>query len=136
MVYQIDVAINLNKVSNLSEIKKKIMEKAYDCKLEKYFLQFEHIGRNRKIFRNHCILTFFFIENDELLSDFIRFIKKIKNVNIEMVGLDAIKFKIIYASKKYLNIMEKEHANNYLELKRKNELYKQDSIIFKTLSKK
>ena len=112
------------------------MEKAYDCKLEKYFLQFEHIGRNRKIFRNHCILTFFFIENDELLSDFIRFIKKIKNVNIEMVGLDAIKFKIIYASKKYLNIMEKEHANNYLELKRKNELYKQDSIIFKTLSKK
>lgn len=136
MVYQIDVAVNLNKISNLSEIKKKIIEKAYDCKLEKYFSQFEHVGRNRQIFRNHCVLTLFFIENDELLSDFIRFIKKIKNVNIEMVGLDATKFKIIYASKKYLNIMEKEHANNYLELKRKNQLYKQDSIIFKTISKK
>tara|TARA_X000000368_G_scaffold414184_1_gene403584 strand:- start:1936 stop:2346 length:411 start_codon:yes stop_codon:yes gene_type:complete len=136
MVYQIDVAINLNKVSNLSEIKTKLLEKAYDCKLEKYFSQFEHIGRNRHIFRNHCVLTFFFIENDELLSDFIRFTKKIKNINIEMVGLDATKFKIIYASKKYLNIMEKEHADNYLELKRKNQLYKQDSIIFKTILKK
>ena len=136
MVYQIDVAINLNKVSNLSEIKTKLLEKAYDCKLEKYFSQFEHVGRNRQIFRNHCVLTLFFIENDELLSDFIRFTKKIKNINIEMVGLDATKFKIIYVSKKYLNIMEKEHANNYLELKRKNQLYKQDSIIFKTISKK
>lgn len=136
MVYQIDVAVNLNKISNLSEVKKKIIEKAHECKLEKYFSQFEHIGRNRQIFRNHCVLTLFFIENDELLSDFIRFIKKIKNVNIEMIGLDATKFKIIYASKKYLNIMEKEHANNYLELKRKNQLYKQDSIIFKTISKK
>ncbi len=136
MVYQIDVAVNLNKISNLSEVKKKIIEKAHECKLEKYFDQFEHVGRNRQIFRNHCVLTLFFIENDELLSDFIRFIKKIKNVNIEMVGLDATKFKIIYASKKYLNIMEKEHAKNYLELKRKNQLYKQDSIIFKTISKK
>ena len=136
MVYQIDVAINLNKVSNLSEIKTKLLEKAYDCKLEKYFSQFEHVGRNRQIFRNHCVLTLFFIENDELLSDFIRFTKKIKNINIEMVGLDATKFKIIYASKKYLNIMEKEHADNYLELKRKNQLYKQDSIIFKTILKK
>jgi hypothetical protein len=136
MVYQIDVAINLNKVSNLSEIKTKLLEKAYDCKLEKYFSQFEHVGRNRQIFRNHCVLTLFFIENDELLSDFIRFTKKIKNINIEMVGLDATKFKIIYVSKKYLNIMEKEHADNYLELKRKNQLYKQDSIIFKTILKK
>tara|TARA_B100000035_G_C20672586_1_gene410277 strand:+ start:115 stop:525 length:411 start_codon:yes stop_codon:yes gene_type:complete len=136
MVYQIDVAINLNKVTNLSEIKTKLLEKAYNCKLEKYFSQFEHVGRNRQIFRNHCVITFFFVENDELLSDFIRFTKKIKNINIEMVGLDATKFKIIYASKKYLNIMEKEHADNYLELKRKNQLYKQDSIIFKTILKK
>ncbi len=136
MVYQIDVAINLNKVTNLSEIKTKLLEKAYNCKLEKYFSQFEHVGRNRQIFRNHCVITFFFVENDELLSDFIRFTKKIKNINIEMVGLDATKFKIIYASKKYLNIMEKEHADNYLKLKRKNQLYKQDSIIFKTILKK
>ena len=59
MKYQIDVAINLNKISNLSEIKLKLLEKANECKLEKYFLQFEHIGKNRQIFRNHCIITFF-----------------------------------------------------------------------------
>ena len=37
MVYQIDVAINLNKISNLSEIKLKLLEKANECKLENIF---------------------------------------------------------------------------------------------------
>ena len=136
MVYQIDIGINLNKITNLNEIKNMLLEKAYECKLEKYYSQFEHIGKNRKVFRNHCVMTFLFIENDELLSDFIRYTKKIKNINIELVALDSIPFKIIYASKKYLNIMEKEHVENYLNLKRKNQLYKQDSIIFKTILKK
>ena len=42
----------------------------------------------------------------------------------------------MYASKKYLNMMEKEFAEKYLIAKRGNNLYKQDSIIFKTILKK
>ena len=42
----------------------------------------------------------------------------------------------MYASKKYLNMMEKEYVDRYLTLKRANKLYKQDSIIFKAILKK
>ena len=136
MVYQIEVAINLKKVTNLTEIKNILLEKAYECKLEDYYTMYEHIGKNRQIYRNHCVIVFFFTENDELLSDFIRYTKNIKNISIECVGLDKGKFDLMYASKKYLNMMEKEFAEKYLIAKRGNNLYKQDSIIFKTILKK
>ncbi len=136
MVYQIEVSVNLNKVTNLTEIKNMLLNKAEECKLEDFYTMYEHIGKNRQIYRNHCVLVFLFIENDELLADFIRHTKNIKHVSIECVGLDKGKFELIYASKKYLNMMEKEFAQKYLVKKRANELYKQDSIIFKTILKK
>mgnify|MGYP001226334673 FL=1 len=136
MVYQIEVSVNLNKVTNLTEIKNMILSKADECKLEDFYTIFEHIGKNRQIYRNHCVLVFLFTENDELLADFIRYVKNIKHVSIECVGLDKGKFELIYASKKYLNMMEKEFAEKYLITKRANKLYKQDSIIFKTILKK
>ena len=59
-----------------------------------------------------------------------------KNISIESVGLDKGKFELMYASKKYLNMMEKEYVEKYLSKKRSNNLYKQDSIIFKAILKK
>jgi len=136
MTYQIEIGIDLNKITNLSEIKKLLVTKATQCKMEDYYLIYEHIGKNRKIYRNHCVISFLFLEHDELLADFIRYVKKIKNISIESVGLDKGKFELMYASKKYLNIMEKEFVENYLVSKRSNKLYKQDSIIFKAILKK
>lgn len=136
MVYQIEISINLNKIKNLTEIKNTILEKAFNCRLEDYFINYEHIGKNRQIFRNHAVLTLSFEEHDELLAEFIKFIKTMKNISIESVGLDDISFKLMYASKKYLNIMEKQFVDNYLKSKKTNKLYKQDSIIYKILSKK
>ena len=136
MTYQIEIGIDLNKITNLSEIKKLLVTKATQCKMEDYYLIYEHIGKNRKIYRNHCVISFLFTEHDELLADFIRYVKKFKNISIESVGLDNCKFELMYASKKYLNIMEREFVENYLVLKRANKLYKQDSIIFKAILKK
>ena len=45
-----------------------------------------------------------------------------KTVNIESVSYDNVIFKLIYASKKYLNFMEKEFALKYIE-DRRNETY-------------
>ena len=136
MAYQIEISVNLSKITNLSEIKQLLLNKANDCKLEDYYTIYEHIGKNRQVYRNHCVITFLFLEHDELLADFIRYAKKIKNINIESVGLDKGKFQLMYASKKYLNMMEKEYVDKYLTLKRANKLYKQDSIIFKAILKK
>ena len=136
MAYQIELSINLKKVTNLSEIKKLLVTKAEECKVEDYYTMYEHFGKNRTVYRNHCVLTFLFTENDELLAEFINYSKKIKNISIESVGLDKGLFKLIYASKKYLNMMEKEHVEKYINLRRQHKLYKQDSIIFKTILKK
>ena len=43
---------------------------------------------------------------------------KKQNTSLESVGLDKGKFQLMYASKKYLNIMEKEFVENYLVSKR------------------
>ena len=136
MTYQIELSINLNKVTNLSEIKSLLVTKAEECKVENYYTLYEYFGKNRHSYRNHCVLTLSFIENDELLAEFINYAKKIKNISIESVGLDNGLFKLMYASKKYLNMMEKEHAEKYIKLRREHKLYKQDSIIFKTILKK
>ena len=94
------------------------------------------MGKNRKIYRNHCVLTLIFEEHDELLAEFIKYSKTIKNISIESVGLDDISFKLIYASKNYLNMVEKQFVDNYINLKKEKKLYKQDSIIYKVLNKK
>jgi hypothetical protein len=129
------MSINLTKISNFNETKRLLFEKAHECKVESYYYMFEHFGKNRKVLRNHFILTCLFSENEELLADFIRYAKKI-SVNIESVGFETGKFELMYASKKYLNMMEKEFVDRYLNLKRENKLYRQDSIIFKTILKK
>ena len=136
MTYQMEISVNLNKVTNLSEIKSLLINKAEECKVEDYYTMFEHFGKNRHIYRNHCILTFLFTENDELLAEFINYSKKIKNISIESVGLDKGLFKLMYASKKYLNMMEREYVEKYINLRKQNKLYKQDSIIFKAILKK
>ena len=136
MAYQIEISVNLNKNTNLSEIKNLIIEKANNCKVEDYYTMYEHMGKNRQIYRNHCVLVFMFLEHDELLAEFIRYAKKFKNISIESIGFDKGKFELIYASKKYLNMMEKDFAQKYIIKRREGKLYKQDSIIFKAILKK
>ena len=51
MAYQIEISVNLNKITNLSEIKQLLLNKADDCKLEDYYIIYEHMGKNRQIYR-------------------------------------------------------------------------------------
>ena len=136
MTYIIEISINIKKNSNISEITNNIILIANDHRMNKFYKEFEFIGKNRQIYRNHCILTIEFEEHDELVSLFIKKIKKIKTARIECIALDDVIYKLIYASRNYLNIMEKEFAKDYLEKQRKGLLYKQDSVIFKAIKKK
>ena len=43
---------------------------------------------------------------------------------------------MMYASRRYLNIMDKYKAKEYLEKKRNNTLFKSDSVIMKEMNKK
>ena len=136
MTYLIELSYNLSKNTNLNETINKLLKKAAMCRLENFYKNYEFMGKNRKIIRNHCVLTFIFEEHMELVSEFIRFVKKLKVINIESVSYDNTVFKIIYASKKYLNFMEKEFALKYIKDRRNGNLFQQDSILMKTILSK
>ena len=133
MTYLIELSYNLSKNTNLNETINKLLIKAENCRLEKFYKNYEFMGKNRTIIRNHCVLTFIFEEHMELVSEFIRYVKKLKIVNIESVSYDNAVFKLIYASKKYLNFMEKEFALKYIEDRRNGNLFQQDSILMKAI---
>ena len=135
MGYLLELSINLKKHPNLSEIKSKLFEKAEECKVENYYTMFEFMGENRQIYRNHCVITFNFMEHDELLAAFIIFSKKIKCVSIESLGYDNVIFKLMYASKKYLNMMEKEKVYEYISNFKNKSLYRQDSLPVRAILK-
>ena len=113
-----------------------LYKKAEECKVENYYTMFEFMGQNRQILRNHCVITFLFSEHDELLSNFIRFSKSIKSVSIESLGYDNVIYKLMYASKKYLNMMEKEKVVEYINNFKNKSLYRQDSLPVRTILKK
>lgn len=133
MTYLIELSYNLSKNTNLNETINKLLTKAENCRLENFYKNYEFMGKNRTIIRNHCILTFIFEEHMELVSEFIRYAKKLKIVNIESVSYDNAIFKLIYASKKYLNFMEKEFALKYIQDRRNGNLFQQDSILMKAI---
>ena len=133
MTYLIELSYNLSKNTSLNETTSKLLNKAENCRLENFYKNYEYMGKNRRVIRNHCILTFMFEEHLELVSEFIRYVKKFKTVNIESVSYDNAVFKLIYASKKYLNFMEKEFALKYIEDRRNGNLFQQDSILMKAI---
>ena len=136
MGFFIEISFDIIKSNNFIDLKKNIIELSEVCKKEFFYVNHEIMGTNRRIYRNHYVMSFLFGDNEELVADFIRNIKKLKIVNIESVGYDNCIFKLMYASKKYLNIMDKFKAKEYLQKKRENTLFKQDSVIFKAIYKK
>ena len=136
MVYLIELSVNLHNAINLSNIQHLLVTKAEKCNMETYYKTYEFMGNNRNIYRNHCIISFTFADDKKSIVSFIKYVKTLSNVYIESVGYDDFTYKMIYASKKYLNIMEKGPSKKYLEKRKRGELYEQDSIILKAILKK
>ena len=137
MGFQIELSLDIKKTGNITEYKQLLVKEALKNGCEIYFFNYEFMGKNRRIYRNHYILTFIFKENEELVANFIRFVKKYKRyVYIESIFYDNCIMKIMHASARYLNIMEKDMAKDYIEKRKSNNLFKKDSVIIKTLRKK
>lgn len=136
MGYFVEISFDIIKSNNFLDIKKNIVEISNKCKKKYHYVNHEIMGKNRATYRNHYIMSFMFYENEELVADFIRNVKKIRHVNVETVGYDNCVFKLMYASRKYLNIMDKFKAKEYLQKKKEKTLYKNDSVIIKAVYKK
>ena len=114
MSYRIELSFDLRKTKNILEMKKKIRDLALKNKKEICFFSYELMGYGRTINRNHVVGTLYFLEQSNIIG-FIKSIKKISGIYIESVGMDDIKFILIYASKKYLNFMDKYKSKDYLK---------------------
>ena len=70
-------------------------------------------GRGRTITRNHSVMTFIFPEEKEYIINFLRFIKEYKHAKIESISSEEIKCILIYASSKYLSMMDTYYVKKY-----------------------
>jgi len=135
MGYLIELSFNINKVSNFIQTKEMILKIAEKYNKTFSYNNYEIMGKNRTIFRNHYVMTYLFDDENDIVK-FIKQIKLMKYIYIESISYDNCVFKMMYASKKYLNIMDKNKAKEYLEKKRNNTLFKSDSVIMKEMYKK
>lgn len=135
MSYIVEVAFDVKKIKNIIPFKTEIVNnsKKYNCNF--FYLNHEMMGSNRKIYRNHYILTFHIPENDENMLSFIRYLTSIKDLHIESIGFDNCQFKLMYASKKYLKFMDEYCVKKYLTDRNEKNLYKQNSKFMKILHK-
>lgn len=138
MGYSIELSFNLKKHTTHSITIETLRNLAHDNNCECFYVNYEFIGHKRKLYRQHCILTIHFEENEDNVCKFIRQIKNLpgKVIYIESLSYDDIIFKLIYVSKTYLNTMEKEQAKQYLSNKKKGILYKYNSNMVKEILKK
>jgi len=135
MGYLIELSFNINKVSNFIQTKEMILKIAEKYNKTFSYNNYEIMGKNRTIFRNHYVMTYLFDDERDIVK-FIKQIKLMKYIYIESISYDDCVFKMMYASKKYLNIMEKCKAKEYLQKKRENTLFKSNSCIMEEFYKK
>jgi len=110
MGYEIEISCPL---ANASNMKRNIIAKALRCKCEYHYDQYELEGRRKQIYRMHYIMSFVFPEDCISLQAFIRYIKTLQGVYIECITSDSGSFEILYASSKYLSLMDKTKAREY-----------------------
>tara|TARA_B100000795_G_scaffold254823_2_gene226007 strand:+ start:492 stop:902 length:411 start_codon:yes stop_codon:yes gene_type:complete len=135
MVFIIEVSLDTKKIKNTQYLKDLLIKKALKNKCEIYFFNYEFMGKNRNSYRHHFILTFVFEENEELVANFIRFVKKQRNVKFESIVYENCNYELMYASTTYLKLMDKDMSKDYIKKRKANTLFKNDSVIIKALLK-
>ena len=111
MGYLIELSFSLKKISNFEKVKSEIVVNAKKNNCTFYFEDFDFC----KSF--NCVYNFTFPDNENFLISFIRYINSINKIKIDMIGYDD---KVVYASKKYLNLMNKDKAKEYISTKKYN----------------
>jgi hypothetical protein len=117
--------------TDYTEIKKKIINKSIELRSDFYY---QHIEYYKK--KTYQILSFTFPDHNEIFIEFIYFIKKIPHVFIETAGIDDIKFIQLFASKKYLCLMENDNSKQYIIDKKKGVLKNHNPLVYSALIKK
>ena len=129
MSYILEISINHKKVANNTETHNNLIALAKNYCCESYYNKYEFSGRHRTVQYYNNVYTFHFPEDIETICGFIRSVKHSKGIYIESIGFDNVVYELIYASKKYLNIMEKENVNKYIQRRESGEIFSKNPEI-------
>ena len=116
MVFTIEIAMNV--LNHSSMLENNLIDIAYTHHAISHYYLTEMENNNYRN-RSHLILAFTF-ENDNIknLENFIKDIKKWKNIYIESLYEENITCKLIYASSYYLSTIDKDKVILYNKRKR------------------
>jgi hypothetical protein len=135
MGYTIEVSFDILKHSNISELKKTIVDHALDLNCDNYYYYYDMDGMV-KIPRNHCIIAINFLEEETFnCAKFIKKIKKMPNIHIECIYEDDIACKLIYASNFYLKNVDKSKVVVYNKFKRERGYSDNEKYILNEIKK-
>ena len=113
MGYQIDVAFDMRIVGSMTNLYDMFVKKAEKNNCEMYYMNYEFDGIGRNIVRNHSVMSFFFPPEEEYIINFVRFVREFRDARIESITTGDIKCTLIYASSKYLSMMDRSHVKKY-----------------------
>jgi hypothetical protein len=113
MTYRLEASLNLKHTNNAVLFKNELINIAYKCGCESCWTDVEISGYGRVIKRNNVVIIFNFPENIKNIMKFLNYVKTNRNIYIESIGFDNIKYTLIYASKLYLNMLDKEFVKDY-----------------------
>jgi hypothetical protein len=129
MTFHIDISIDLRKDGNVARHKQLVVGNAEKNNALDYYGNYEMWGRGRTITRNHYVMSFTFPEIEKNILRFIQFVKQETSWQIEMVGIEQGKYELIFASRKYLTLMEAEMARKYIRTKKQLKIGKYKNIV-------
>jgi len=112
MGYQIEVAFDMRIVGSMTDLYEDFVRKAEKNNCEMYYMNYE-INEGRTTTRNHSVMTFIFPPEKEYIVNFIRFAREFRDARIESISSGDIKCTLLYASSKYLSMMDSWFVKKY-----------------------
>jgi len=135
MAYKIELSLKLKQQSNITYTINDIIDYSYQHACINHYVNYEYVHKKKIVIRNSCVISLTFDDVPKQISKFIRKIKQNRTITIECISYDDTTTELLYASRQYLNIMEKSQMKEYLERK-KNGLLDTESIIMVEVYKK
>jgi hypothetical protein len=127
MGYNIELSIPFKYFNNFTNIKTDVMSESKKNNCELFFEDFSITSKKK-----YSVLSFTFPTELDTIN-FLKYIQEIKKIKIESISTSDLICKLIYASRQYINIMDKDKAKEFLNDRKKGNLYKISPNIFKIL---